>query len=95
MDRTGATMVINRITWPHEVLYSASGKPAAYDELTMAAFVCGYLIVVILEDIQVKAQITQHLEELMEDTDLYGWERVCHMHSAWLNQLKQDAHGVM
>ena len=59
-------MVLNRITWPHEVLYSASGKTAAYDKLTAVPFVSGYLIMVNLDDIQVKAQMTQHLEELME-----------------------------
>ena len=50
---------------------------------------CGYLIVMNSEDIQVKAQMTQHQEELMEDMDPCGWERVCDYHGAWLNQLEQ------
>ena len=43
-----------------------------------------------VEDSQaVKEQMTQHLEEFMEDTDLYGWERFHAFHSAWLNQIEQ------
>ena len=90
MNHTGATLVKKRINWPHEVLYSADGKPAVYDDLTMVAFVQGYFIVVNSEmDTQVKAQMSQHLKELMEDTDLYGWDRELGFHAAWLNQLEQ------
>ena len=59
MDWTGAIMVLKHITWPHEVLYVASGNLAAYDELTVAAFMHRYLIVVNLEDRQVNAQLAQ------------------------------------
>ena len=90
MDCTGATLFKKRINWPHDVLYSADGKPAVYSDLTVAAFVWGYLIVVNYEMAnQIKAQMTQHLEELMENTDLYGWENVCTFHAAWLNMLEQ------
>ena len=58
MDQIGATMVLKCINWSHE----ASDKPAAYDELTVAAFLHGYLIVVNLENSQVKAQRMQHLK---------------------------------
>ena len=39
---------------------------------------------------RVKAQMSQHLEEVMEDTDLYRWNRVRAYHAAWVNQLEQD-----
>ena len=72
------------------MLYSADGKPAVYSDLAMAAFVHGYLIVVNSEmDTQVKAQMSQHLEDLIEDMDLYGWDKVCPFHAAWQNQLEQ------
>ena len=41
-------------------------------------------------DTQVKAQVAQHLEECMEDTGLYRWERVRAFHAACLNQLEQS-----
>lgn len=46
MHHTEATVVIKCITWPHEVMYYVAGKPAAYEDLLMDAFVQGYLIVV-------------------------------------------------
>ena len=63
-----------------------------YSELTvhMASCVWGFLIVVNYgRDTLVKAQMMQQLEELVEDTDLYGWARVHAFHVAWLNQIEQ------
>ena len=89
IDCTGATLVTKRINWPHEV-YLADGKLAVYGDLSLAAFVRGYLIVVNSDmDTQVIAQMSQHFEECMEDTDLYGWDMVHAFHAAWLNQLEQ------
>ena len=34
LDRTAVTMVVHNITWSHEVVYSTSGKPAVYQELS-------------------------------------------------------------
>ena len=73
-------------------MFAADGKPAAaaYADLTFVAFVHGYLIVIEFEkDTQIKAQMSHHLEELMEDTDLYRWKRVRAYHAAGLNQLEQ------
>ena len=33
--------------------------------------------------------MSQHLEELMDNTDLYGWTRVQSFYAAWLNQIEQ------
>ena len=89
MNHTGATLAKRHINWPHEVLYSADGPLAVYDDLTMRAFVQGYLIVMSYKiDTQVNAQMSQHIEELMEDMDVYGWDRVRAVHAAWLNQLE-------
>ena len=61
-----------------------------YSDLTMVAFVSGYVIVVNCEmNNQIKAQMTQYLEERMEDTNLDGWERASAFHVAWLNILEQ------
>ena len=37
----------------------------------------------------VRAKMASHLEDLMEDVELYGWERVRAYHIVWLNQLEQ------
>ena len=88
MDCTGATLVKKRSEWPHEGLFAADGTLVVYRDLTLVEFVQGYSIVLNCEmDTRVKAQMSQHLEELMEDMDLYSWNRVCAYHAAWLNQL--------
>ena len=61
-----------------------------YKELTVSSFVSGYLIV--LKHVQVsevKDRMILHLEELMEDTDSYGWEKMMVFHAAWMNQMEQ------
>ena len=30
MDRTGAIPVVNKVTWPHQVVYTSARKPASY-----------------------------------------------------------------
>ena len=71
-------MVVKRITWPYEVIYmySVAGKPAIYEELSLPLFVQGYLIVMKGEERAIRAKMATHLEELMEDAELYSWERV-------------------
>ena len=44
MDQTGATAVVNKVTWPHEVVYTSARKPASYQNITIPQFVHGYLI---------------------------------------------------
>ena len=33
-----------------------------------------------------------HLQELMEDVELYGWEPIGAFHPIWLQQLEQGSH---
>ena len=49
MERMGAILIQKRIQWPHEDMYSADGKLATYGDLTLAAFVHGYLMVLDME----------------------------------------------
>ena len=62
-------MVVRRITWPHEGIYSEDGKPAAYDELSIPLFVQGYFIVMKGEEEAIRARLAIHLEELMSDAE--------------------------
>ena len=83
----GVTLVNKRINCPHDSVFTADDKQVVYSDLT--AIVRGYLMVLGMEmDMKVKAHMSQHLEELMDDTDLYGWIRVWSFHAAWLNQIE-------
>ena len=89
-NRTGTTSVKKRITWPHKVIYGADGHRATYKEFTVSSFNRGNLI--LFKDVQVsevKDCMVLHLEELMEGTDIYDWEKVKAFHAAWLNLLEQ------
>ena len=70
------SMVVKRITWLHEVVYMAAGKSVAYEELSIPLVVQGYLIIMRGEKDAVRAKMASHLEELMGDLELYGWDRV-------------------
>ena len=53
-------------------MYTAEGKLAIYWDLTLPAFVKGYVMVLGMEkDTRIRAHTSQHLEDLMEDADLY------------------------
>ena len=39
MNRTGATMVVKRITWPYDVHNNTARMPVAYEDLTVSSFV--------------------------------------------------------
>ena len=41
MDRTGATIILRKITWPHEVVYTSADKPASYQDMSVPQFVHG------------------------------------------------------
>ena len=65
MDRTGATTVINKVTWPHEVVYTSDGKPASYQDISVHRFVYEYLIVMDSEEANIKVKMAAHLKDLM------------------------------
>ena len=62
--------------WPHEIVYSVDGKHAGYEDLTIPMFVQGYLLIMKGEGEPIKDKMATHLEELMCDAQLYGWQRV-------------------
>ena len=65
--RTEDTTVVNKITWPHNVLYTA-----VYEEMSSVAFVNSYLAVMAGEMESTKASMLLHLQDLMEDAEAYG-----------------------
>ena len=83
--RTADTTVVHQVTWPHEVIYSPSAKPAIYDQLCSMAFVDGYITVMSREPPHIKVLMLSHLQELMEDGEHYGWPVVRAYHATWLH----------
>ena len=50
IDRTGASMVIHKVNWLHEVVYTSEGKPASYQDLSIPLFIQHFLIIMESED---------------------------------------------
>ena len=52
-------------------------------------FVNGYLLVMAMEMEQVKVKKLNHLQEIMDDREAYGWPANLSYHVAWLQHLEQ------
>ena len=81
-------MLEKKVMWPHEVVYSNRGKPAVYEELFLSLFVKGYLITMKGEEGATKDKMVTNLEDLMEDLELYGWQKLRAYHSVWPHNWK-------
>ena len=77
MDRTGATTVLKKITWPHEVVYTSAGKPALYQDMTVPQFDHRYLLIMDSKEADIRVQMASHLKALMSDAQLYGLYTGC------------------
>ena len=54
-------MVLKKVTWPHDLVYTAEGKPVQYENLSVSLFVShGYS----------EASLTVNSEEVFERTDV-------------------------
>ena len=38
IDRTGTSMVIHKVTWFHDIVYTSDGKPASYQDLSIPSW---------------------------------------------------------
>ena len=72
MHRTRTTIVLNKVTWPHEVVNISIAKPATYGDMSIPLFVQGYLITMEGEESPSMQKMAIHLNELMSDAELYG-----------------------
>ena len=78
---TRDTHVVNRIKWPHKMIFTSMGQASVYKDMSLALFSNGYLTIVV-ED--VKDIMLRHIRELFEDVEVYGWMVVKEYHPAWL-----------
>ena len=89
MPWTRATMVVRKVTWPHDVVYTTAGKPAAYQNISIHLFIQGYMIIIEGEEWVIRERVASHLLELMSDAKLCGWDCTRPFLGIWLNQLEQ------
>ena len=71
------------------MVYTAMGKPAEYEGISLVFFISGYLAVMATEKPSIHSLMLQHCQDLMSDVELYNWELVRAFHAIRLQQLEQ------
>ena len=87
--RTTDTYVTKCVQWPHEMVFTTQGQAPVYFDMSIALFTNGYSAVVTGESMSNKKHMLIHLQELMEDVEVYGRRIVREYHAAWLQLLEQ------
>ena len=64
---TAGLMVLKKVTWPHKLIYTAKGKFAQCEDLSVSLFVSGYMAVIDTENPALRLVMKKHLKELMSD----------------------------
>ena len=72
--RTADLLVVHRVLWPHELVYTAEGQPTVYDTISVALFVNGYMQAMEAEKPAVRPLMGAHRVELMDDAEMYCCE---------------------
>ena len=86
--RTNDHQIIAQGDWPHFYVYKQTGRPAAYDDLTLAEFCYGYLQLLERCTEPDRSLIYAHFLELMEDATRYRWPTVRAYHAVFLGMLE-------
>lgn len=76
------------MTWPHELVYTATDQPVVYEELSVTLFVSGYLAIMETVKPIMKQIMGKHLKELMTDAEVYRWAPVRVYHVVWLHHIE-------
>ena len=67
--------MVSKVTWPHEVVYMAEGKPAAYQDMCVPLLIQQHLITMDTQYSSVKNRMAEHLKDLVADAEIYRWEK--------------------
>ena len=68
--RRSDSVVLHKVTWPHELVYSASDQPVIYNDISIHLFVSGYLAIIEAERQPVRLFMAWHLQELIGDAKM-------------------------
>ena len=71
------------------MVFTTQGQSPVYSDMSIALFTNCYLAVVAEEAVEIKAYMLVHLQQLMEDVEVYEWKIVREYHAAWLQLLEQ------
>ncbi len=90
--KTALDTVVKKIDWPHfHVFRAGSSKSVKYTDLTLAEFVYGYCSQMSeCKDPNQLMLMIKHLQELMEDTSDFSWDRAKAFHAIVLNKFEQN-----
>ena len=70
-----------KLVLPHKVIYTSTGRPAEYDQFSIPLFVSEYLPVMLAKKEPMRPYVMQHLQDIMADVELYGWESIRAFHA--------------
>ena len=79
--RSADTSAIHQVMWPHELIFTPKGQPAAYESISILAFVNRFLTIMSLQMDALRIKMSAHLQEMMEDGETFGWPVVRAYHS--------------
>ena len=71
------------------MVFTNQGQPLVYWEMSLTLFIKCYLSVLAEETDTNKAHMLHHLQDLMEDCEVYWWRVTRDFHAAWLQQMEQ------
>ena len=87
--RSADTTAIHKILWPHELIFTPEGQSTTCESLSVMAFVKGFLTIMSLQKDALRIKMGDHLQEMMEDGETFGWPMVGAYHAVWLQYLEQ------
>ena len=68
--RTRDTQVVHHVKWSHKMVVYSQGKAPVYEDISLALFTSGYLVVVSEEGPSIKEYMLVHLREMFEDVEV-------------------------
>ena len=87
--RSADTSTIQKVLWPHELIFTPEGQPTAFESLSIMDFVNGFLTIMPLQTDAHRIKMSAHPQEMMKDCDTFRWPMVRAYHAVWLQHLEQ------
>ena len=86
--QTTDSLVVKRVKFPNEMVFASQGKPSVYREMSLAQFINGYLEILTEETDTTRTHMLSHLQEMMEDSEVYRWTAARDFHAAACQKIK-------
>ena len=79
---TADSMVLKKVTWLRELVYTTTGQSKVYEDMP------GYRTVMEMVTSSIKPFMAKHRKEVIADAEVYGWVPVRAYHAVWLQQIE-------